>query len=287
MPRGFSVHCCKLLVGTMAFGLTGAMGGSLSGLNSDVVAVYTQTSGIAPTNPSYYFYSASGQFGNPGDFTSGTLTFPGPGSPQPLTVPTGGNTFSFGSPTTYLTLSSFQTHYPFGTYTYSLTAGTSPPESESLDYTQSYHSNIPALSATSYHALQSLNTNSALTLTFNASTPNPNANRNYGQFIISDLTQNYAVVYDSGTFSTTTTSVTVPAGTLSSGHQFLYTLYFVDNVDTVDSVQNVQLEQRFDNDTQGTFPTTAPSPTPVPSSIILVTLGLIMVVVWRMRATVV
>jgi hypothetical protein len=81
--------------------------------------------------------------------------------------------------------------------------------------------------------------------------------------------------------------VTVPAGTLSSGHQFLYTLYFVDNVDTVDSVQNVQLEQRFDNDTQGTFPTTAPSPTPVPSSIILVTLGLIMVVVWRMRATVV
>jgi hypothetical protein len=80
------------------FVLTGALilqvpdieAGSLTSLNSDVVAVYTQTSGTAPTIPSFYFYSVSGQFTNSGDFTLGTLTYPGPASPQPLNVPGGG-----------------------------------------------------------------------------------------------------------------------------------------------------------------------------------------------------
>ena len=95
------------------------------------------------------------------------------------------------------------------------------------------------------------------------------------------MTQSNAVVYSFGTLATGVTSVTVPAGTFTAGHRYLYTLYFVDNVDSFDSAQNVQLEQRFDNDTEGTFPAVPPAPTPAPSSMVLVTLGLIGVGVVR------
>jgi hypothetical protein len=266
----------------LIFSSAGLIAGGLISVNSDVAAVYTQTSGAAPTTPTFYYFATNGQFANAGAFTTGLLTFPGPGSPLSLNI--SGNTFSYSTPGTYPTLSNFQANFPFGTYTYNFSGGSSAAQSEAVTYAQnSQTTNVPALSPASFNALQNLVPAAGLTLTFNAATPSSNANRYTGQFIISDLTLNYAVVFDSGSFASSTTSVTVPAGTFTSGHSYLYTLYFEDNVDSVDSSQNIQLEQRFDNDTQGTFPAPAVASAPIPSSIILVTVGLIGILVLRNR----
>src|SRR5215510_14706894 len=47
---------------------------------------YRQTSVFPPTTPVGYFFDLGIRFANPGDFTNGSVTYPGPASPQALSL---------------------------------------------------------------------------------------------------------------------------------------------------------------------------------------------------------
>jgi hypothetical protein len=135
--------------------------------------VYDQTSGAVPTTPSFYFVNLEAFMQNATDFTSASVTYPGPGSPAALPSET---STKFGIGPTFATQSDMNAAYPFGAYTFTASGGTVGFESASLDYTQdAFTSDIPSLTAATFNALQGMNVNQAFTFNFNSFTPNLNA----------------------------------------------------------------------------------------------------------------
>src|SRR5579875_3028059 len=75
---------------------------------------FSQTSNAPPVSPAGYFFAIGASFENPGDFTSGSASYPGPGSPQNLPA-YGPTELNFNSPF-YGSLADLHSDYPFGTY---------------------------------------------------------------------------------------------------------------------------------------------------------------------------
>ena len=222
-----------------------------------VLQYYNQTSTAAPTSATGYTLLAS-YTETPGAVTSATLTYPGPGSP--LTLPTGGTTPQYISPTVP-TLSAFQTDYPFGAYLFSLSDGATVLN-ETVNYTQNlYPTGIPAFTAASYTAFQGMNALSALTVNFNTFTPNgglPVSGNSQTQFFIF---QGSNTIFASALLPDTATSTVLPANLLVPGEQYTAALRFNDNFATQDASTGVNLAQGFNEETYFGF-TTASAPEP-------------------------
>jgi len=226
-------------------------------------SVYTQTSGTAPTAASFYFANIELTSQNPGDFTSVSVSYPGPGSPVSLPM-TQSAFFSYGP--SFPTAAAMNAAVPFGTYSYTATnSSTMASASATLNYTaDAFTSAIPALSAASFNALNGLNPNTALTIGFNSFTPNAAANESYTFFSIFNST---GTAFTDGFLAPGTTSLFLPAGTLAAGTTYTYELDFSDRVNGTDAT-GIDTLVGSDVRTDGTFTTAIVVPEPGTASIV-------------------
>jgi hypothetical protein len=243
--------------------------------------VYTQTSGAAPTTPVGFFADVELQSAGAGDFNSVVVTYPGPASPTnvPQATPT---FFSYGP--SFATAAAMNAAIPFGTYNY-LATNTSPVVSQAgqLIYsTDAFTSAIPALSATTFGALNGLNVVNALTVSFNSFTPNASASQGFTFFSIFDGTGN--VVFSDGFLDPSTTSLLLPAGILLANGNYSFELDFSDRINGLDPSSSAFTTIGSDVRTDGTF-TTGPSlsTVPEPTTLVLVGCGLFAVVCYKKR----
>jgi hypothetical protein len=235
---------------------------------------YQQTSGgVAAFNGGVNaFFYARAFFTNPGDFDGGSVSFPGPASPQSFN----GSGF-LGSyygiyQTGYLLPTDMNTNYPTG-ITYTITATNSvtlASESVQIPFLNPlYPSIIPELTTASFNALQNLNPSAAITINFNSSPVNPLATFGQDFLTITDLTTNTVVVGDAG-LPSTTTSVTVGAGTFTAGDSYGFELIFDNGVQG--QFGNVPTTARSDLRTFGLF--TVPTAVPELSTWAMMLVGL-------------
>ena len=109
---------------------------------------YNQTSAAAPTAPIRVpFCAYENFFQNPGDFDSATVTYPGTGSPQALSLAAAGE-YLFQTPF-FASQAAMDSAYPFGNYVLSAhNSGTSANQSATISYAADEYgeSAVPAYS---------------------------------------------------------------------------------------------------------------------------------------------
>lgn len=211
---------------------------------------FTQATPDASPVPFQWLFLPDAIF-HTGDFTAGTLAFPGPQAPQTLILTSfggvtdagGGNVYSFS------TKPALDAAFPLGTYTYNLTGGTMGPQAIAINYTQdAYPQSVPRLSPDSFNALTAGGgPDPALPfeIDFNALVPTGGANVSGIQLSISDTDTGKSVFFQS--LPGTATSVVVPAYLLTHAAGYKFTLTFVT------AIQSGITSQQFVYNTSGTF----------------------------------
>ena len=180
-----------------------------------------------------------------GDFANGTLVTCGGGTGCPLTLSGSSNQFwgSVGA----TDLASLANKFPFGSYAFTLSNPGSA--STTVDYTQNlFSAAVPSLTATTYNALQELDTTRGIDINFN-----PFIDQK-GQFsgvsLIFFGPRGEVHEYDPGN----TTSIFVPANTLHPNSNYRWILTFINSGARYDS-NNVADGLTFYTETEGTFTT--------------------------------
>jgi hypothetical protein len=222
------------------------------------------------------FFFARNFYMNPGDFDGGTLTFPGPGSPQAFNI--SGLIDCCGNPgagfqTDYMSKSDMDTNFPTG-LTYTITStNSSTSTSQSVDVTLAqdlYSTEIPTFDATTYLALQTVDPTAPMTINFNSFTKNPLANFAQGFLTFYD-NKSGSVVSNFVGFDPTTTMFLVAAGTFTAGDDYTAELIFDEGV------QGDATTYRSDNRTLISFSVPAASAAvPEPSTWVLQLTGFAM-----------
>ncbi len=218
------------------------------------------------------FFSARAYVTSSGDYTGGTLTYGGTGSPATLSYNSADVAWEFGdSNGDFPTL---QGLYPTGGYTFDLTGGAFGPASFTINYVgDTYALNPPELTGASYNALQGMNAAAPLTVDFNSfvTTGNPNASDIFFTIVDSSNT----VVFDSGSLSSGATSVTIPGSTLMAGQSYTFDLLFSEQVFGENDSPAIGTFQFYDTHTAGAFVTAGASPVPEPSTWAMVLVGFV------------
>jgi hypothetical protein len=229
---------------------------------------FTQTSGGVT--------SAGGFFGGrafvtgAGDFTGGTLTYGGPGSPQTLSYVPGDVAWEYGEGNA--SFSDLQAAFPNGAYRFDLTGGTMGPTSVALNYDGDAYANTPELSAASFAALQGIGAGSSISLDFNAMDVSPNATPGANNIFFSIVdTATNMTVFDSGALATTVTNVTIPGGVFVAGQTYTFDLLFDDRIVGTDA-NGVPIVQFYDSHTGGSF-SVAAAAAPEPSTWAMLFIG--------------
>jgi hypothetical protein len=228
---------------------------------------YNQTSNSAPTTPAGYFFDIGLFFATAGDYTTGTSTYPGPGSPQSL--PAAGSTeFNYSSPS-YTTMAALHAAYPFGLYTITGSGGSAGTATAYIDYRHDYFTNtIPYV--TNFSALNGLNPAANFTVEFNSFTPNSHVTEGFTFLTITDVSTGVAVVNDDF-LTPTTMSALISAGTLLPDTLYDYELDFSDRLNGYNYGSGSFTTQGFDLRTDGSFTT---GETPLPSTWFLMLSGI-------------
>ena len=171
-----------------------------------------------------------------GEFTSATLTYPGPGSPATLlasgTVP-GTVLGSFN------TLAAYQAAFPFGTYTFNFANGPTMA-TESLNYTQNlYPSAVPALTSASFNSLYAgINTANDFTVDFNGFTPSAMSSASFVNFSVHN---SLGVTVFQESLPGNATGVVITASTLLPGTRYSFFLSYSNQIVTTDSTTHTGL----------------------------------------------
>ena len=198
-------------------------------------------------------FSARAFLSNSTDYTTGTLTYGGSGSPATLSYVAPDVALEYGD--SNASFSALQTLYPSGDYTFDLTAGTQPESAFSIDYAGDAYSNTPELTASSFSGLQDVSASRSYTVDFNDFLVNPNAASGAIYFTIDNASG--AAVFSS-TLDSSATSVTIPGGTLLAGESYTFDLLFDDRI--AGEVDGIGTTQFYDTHTYGTFTTAVPEP---------------------------
>lgn len=217
-----------------------------------------------------YFFSLDLNSVNPGDFTTGTVTGPGPQTPVTLT-PTPGNPSDLRYQTGFFAnQAAMDTAFPIGTYTFHGIGGTQGPLDATLHYTGDvYPGAQPFLTGSDFSNLQGVNSSNAISLHFSSFAFNAAALQQFQFLTIFDNTSN-SFVYGVGFLPQTATGVTIAANTLAAGHSFTYELIDSNRVlDNSGIGANFAPLLGFDFRSHGTF-STAASTVPEPGSIALI-----------------
>jgi PEP-CTERM motif len=252
------------------FAAAGAAQAQLTSADVGVNPTFEQT-GPSTVTSTGGFFSGRAFFTSTTDFSAGTLTYGGMGSPATLVA---------GSPPPSLTLgvgdtsfSDLQTLFPAGGYTFDLTGGTMGPIEFAINYAGNAYSNTPELTAASYNALQGMNAVDPLTVDFNAMDVSPNATPGANNIYFSIVNSSNTTVF-SDALPTTATSLTIPSGTLVAGQTYSFDLLFDDRIVTTDDEEGVSLTQFYDTHTDGSF-TTAAGSVPEPATWAMMMLGFV------------
>jgi hypothetical protein len=229
---------------------------------------YDQTSNSAPTTPAGYFFSIGLFFTNPGDYTAGSATYPGSGSPLTLPAPAGSTQFNYDS-AFYPTMTALHADYPFGKYAITGSGGSSGTQTAYIDYRHDYFTKtIPYV--TNFSALNGLNPAANFTVDFNSFTPNSHVTEGFTFLTIYNASTGVAVVNDDF-LSPTTISALISAGTLLPDTLYDYELDFSDRLNGYNNGSGAFTTQGFDLRTDGSFTTGA---TPLPSTWFLMLSGI-------------
>jgi len=236
-------------------------------------AEYTQTD---PSTVSLdgYFFSSRAFMTTPSDFDGGTLTYPGAGSPGTYSVVADPSQPYLNYQTGYYPdLASLNADYPTGAYTISATnSSTSSSQTTSITYSiDAYPQTTPILTAASYSALQNLDPSSAATIDFNSFTPDPNASEALLFLFVVDASND--TVYQQDDLPDSTTSLTIPAGTLSPGTDYTFRLVFSDRIDGT-GTDGTPDQQIFDQGTDGSI-VTVPEPAALAGGMLAVAASLL------------
>ncbi len=252
-------------VGLAAAGLLATAGlahAQLTEADIGVNPTFEQTDATT-VNSTGGFFSARAFVTNESDFSGGTLTYAGPGSPQTLSYVPADLAWEFGDSNGVF--SDLQTAYPNVGYQFDLTGGTMGPLSVTINYAGDAYSNTPQLAAASFNALQGLNAADPIALDFNSMDVSPNANGE-NSIIFSITDSSNITVFSSGDLPTDATSVTIGAGILSAGQSYTFDLLFDDRI-VADNT-----EQFYDTHTFGSF-STAAGAVPEPSTWAMMLIG--------------
>jgi len=205
------------------------------------------------------FFSGRAFVSSSSDYTGGTLSYGGPGSPQTLGFSPTDVGWEYGSPQDS-SFSDLQALYPTGPYTFNLTGGTDGPTSVSITYDGDAYSNTPELTAASFDALQSLNAADSIAVDFNAMAPSPNATDTFVFFSVFDSS---GATVTSGSFlPSDTTSAFIGANTLMPGQTYTFEVLFSDRISGFDDVAGVPTTQFYDTRTDASFTTAGAVPEP-------------------------
>jgi hypothetical protein len=188
-------------IGLAAAGLVAVAGVAQAQVTSADVGInptFEQTSGGVTSTGG--FFSARAFFTSSTDFSTGTLTYSGSGSPQTL-VNQGYPTPELGFGDQNMSFTTLQMLYPSGPsptgdYTFDLSGGLQPETTFTINYAGGAYSNPPALTAASFSALQGMNAANPITVDFIPFTVSPNASNS--DIIFSIVNGSDTTVFDSG-----------------------------------------------------------------------------------------
>ena len=264
----------SVIAATLLVWSTPAQASSISFVGTFRNDAFTQTGNGSSLTFQQSFFSAELDTTVSNPYTTATLTYPGAGSPQnlPQTSPTVYRFQTSGLPSQ----AAMDALYPFGTYTFKgVNGGTT--DTTSVSYTMDdYPQSLPYLTGTDYTSLQGMNAAQPFTFHFSPDVTGSTASNSYIFFTIFDFTKG-AFVFNDGFLSPSTTSVTVPANTLTAGDSFAYEVDF-SNRDLVPSPGAAfEAQLGFDVRTNGQF-AAAPATIPEPATLTLTALGLVGVV---------
>ena len=218
---------------------------------------YTQTSGAAPTTPDGFDFFAT--VTTPGSFDGGTTTVPV--TNQVLPLANQGTQLQFGSGV-IAGQTTFNATFPLGVYSFHLTDTANPANTADAtvdDSTETFPI-IPALTPSSFAALQSMDPTQALTVQFNTFTGAPPPFNGPLTFFAIVRQSNGSIVQFDG-LQPDVGQDAIPANTLLAGEQYRYILFFSN--DAVGTNTQLQLNSR----TQGFFtPGAAAAAAPEPST---------------------
>jgi hypothetical protein len=172
------------------------------------------------------FFSVDLNSVNPGDYNAVQLSYPGAGSPQDLTQ-TSPSTFSFQTGL-FPSQAAMDSAYPTGTYTF-LASNPSTTDTASLTYSKPdfYSQSLPFLAGTNFTALQGVDAHAAFTFQFSPFVTGtlPPGGSSFIFLTVFDTTTN-TTVFTQGFLPSTTTSVIMPANTLTPGDSYSSELIF-------------------------------------------------------------
>jgi hypothetical protein len=262
------VGVLALMVVALAMGAaaTPSARADISFLDSFRNLTYAQTANSGATFNGA-FYSADLNTSIPNSYTSVTMTYPGPGSP--LNIPQVSPTDYHYQTSLFATEAAMNTAFPTGTYTFQGVNGPTTDTANFLYAADDYSQSTPYLTGNDYSSLQGMNASQAFTFHFSPFVTGSTANFSYIFFTIYDETTS-TTAFNEGFLAPTTTSVTVPANTLTPGHLYDYEVDY-SNRDTVTGTGATFAPQLgFDTRTDGLFSTAA---VPEPSSLVLLSFG--------------
>lgn len=230
---------------------------------------FIQTGNGNTLTPTGAFYSSDLFEVSPGGFyTSVTMSYPGPGTPVALSA-TSPTNYHYQT-ATFATQAAMDVAFPFGPYTF----GTNTADTANFAYSaDDYALSNPYLTGTDYSSLQGMNPGNAFTFDLSPYTTGSTARFSFIFLTIFDFNLG-TFVFNDGFLAPTTTSITVPAGTLAYGDTFAYEIDY-SNRDLVASPgATFDAQLGFDLRTEGTFTAEQQASVPEPATLALLALGL-------------
>lgn len=223
---------------------------------------YTQTANgnSLTSNGSFLSFDLNSTTAN--EYASALVTFPGPASPVTL-LPTSTPTILSYQTGSYPTRAAMDADFPTGTYVFTATPPATrgvPVNTTRFDYTTDAYPTVPYLTGTDYAALQGMNATAPFTAHVSTFTPDAATSEGLMFFTVFDETTTTRV-FEVDFLPPSTTSVTIPANTLTAGHDYQYEIVFSDRVFAPSPGAQFDAQLGFDARTSGLFTATAPEPT--------------------------
>jgi hypothetical protein len=249
------------LAGLLVLSTPAAYAGNIAAVEFFRNISYQQTGDGNTLSLNGTFFSLDLTSSIPNAYTSASVTYPGPNSPQTLTQ---NAPKDYGFQTGLLPdLATMDAAYPMGTYTFHGMNGPTT-DTATLSYlADDYSQSNPFLTGTDYSSLQGMDPTQDFTIHFSPYVTGSNARFSFIFFTVFDETAGKQV-FDSGFLPSTATSLVLPANTLAHGDLFDYELDYSNRDLLTDTAgANFPPQLGFDTRADGLFTTaaaTAPEP---------------------------